>query len=306
MSLQKCEVYINHSQKELKPHGTLEFPCAGYASSYTDAPGDIIPWHWHEELEIIYIQKGTLKLQIPSATYLVNAGDCAVINTNILHYAVAVRSCELHSLVFSSALITGSISSAFYQKYIQPLLSCASFTCLTFEAQASDIASYFCKAFEALRTDAFGYEFIVREELSRICLYLYHHFSNRLFTARQIQSLDSLRIEKMIDFIQTHYTEDITLSHIAESADVGDRECLRCFKRTIGQSPIQYLLKYRVMQGANLLLNFPSLSISEIAGTCGFDSSYFSKMFKQFYNCSPKEYRKDKADNLSHLPSNLN
>jgi AraC-like DNA-binding protein/quercetin dioxygenase-like cupin family protein len=292
MSLQECGLNINHSQKELKPHGTLEFPCAGYASTYTNAPGDIIPWHWHEELEIVYIKKGTLKLQIPSTTYLMNAGDCAVINTNILHYAVAVHSCELHSLVFKSSVITGGISSVFYQKYMQPLLSCSSFTCIVFKAQHSDIARYFCKAFESLRTDTFGYEFTVREELSHICLYLYEHFSNQLFKAKQTQSPDNIRIEKMIDFIQNHYTEDITLSHIAESAGVGDRECLRCFKRTIGQSPIQYLLKYRLMQGANLLLTFPSLSISEIANTCGFDNpSYFSKMFKKFYICSPKEYR---------------
>ncbi len=292
MSLHKCGLNVDHSQKELKPHGTLEFPCAGYASTYSDAPTDIIPWHWHEELEIIYIKKGTLKLQIPSTHYLINEGDCAIINANILHYAMAVRTCELHSLVFSTSVITGSTGSSFYQKYMQPLLSCSSFTCIVFEEQYSDIAQYFCKAFEALRTDTFGYEFTVREELSRICLYLYEHFSNQLFTAKQTQNLDSIRIEKMIDFIQSHYTENITLSHIAESVDVGERECLRCFKRAIGQSPIQYLLKYRLMQGANLLMTHPALSISEIASTCGFDHpSYFSKMFKQFYNCSPKEYR---------------
>jgi len=292
MSLQECGLNLNHSQKELKPHGTLEFPCAGYASTYTNAPRDIIPWHWHEELEIVYIKTGTLKLQIPSTTYILNTGDCAVINTNILHYAVAVPSCELHSFVFSSSVITGSIGSAFYQKYMQPLLSCPSFTCIAFEAKHSDIAQYFCKAFNALQTDTFGYEFTVREELSRICLSLYKHFSNQLFTEKQMQNPDSIRIEKMIDFIQNHYPEDITLCHIAMSADVGERECLRCFKRTIGQSPIQYLLKYRLMQGANLLLTSPAFSISEIASTCGFDHpSYFSKMFKQFYNCSPKEYR---------------
>lgn len=292
MSLQKCGLNINHSQKELQPHGTLEFPCAGYASIYTNAPGDIIPWHWHEEIEIIYIKKGTLKLQIPATTYIMNEGDCAAINTNILHYAVAPLSCELNSLVFSSSIITGSISSTFYQKYMQPLLTCSSFACITFDTQNSNIAECFCKAFESLQTDAFGYEFTVREELSRICLYLYERFSTQLFKEKQVQNLDNIRIEKMIDFIQTHYTEGITLSHIAESADIGERECLRCFNRAIGQSPIQYLLKYRLMQGANLLLTLPALSISEVASNCGFDHpSYFSKIFKQFYNCSPKEYK---------------
>jgi len=78
MGLQKCGLNINHSKKELQPHGTLEFPCAGYASTHTDTLVDIIPWHWHEELEIVYIKKGTLKLQIPSTTYLMTTGDCAV------------------------------------------------------------------------------------------------------------------------------------------------------------------------------------------------------------------------------------
>ncbi len=293
MSLDKCALNINHYQKELQPHGTLEFPCAGYASIHTNALEDNIPWHWHEEMEIIYIKKGTLKLQIPAANYMMKEGDCAVINTNILHYAVADHSCELNSLVFGSSIITGSISSAFYQKYMQPLLTCSSFTCIAFDKQNSNIAEYFCKAFESLRTDAFGYEFTVREELSRICLHLYKHFSNQLFTAKQTQNTDNIRIEKMIDFIQNHYTEDMALSHIAQSADIGERECLRCFNRTIGQSPIQYLLKYRLMQSANLLLAFPNLSISEVASNCGFDHpSYFSKIFKQFYNCSPKEYKK--------------
>ena len=89
MGLQECGLNINHSKKELQPHGTLEFPCAGYTSTHTNDPRDTIPWHWHEEIEIIYIKKGTLTLQIPSTTYVINEGDCAVINTNILKIIIA-------------------------------------------------------------------------------------------------------------------------------------------------------------------------------------------------------------------------
>ena len=47
------------------------------------------------------------------------------------------------------------------------------------------------------------------------------------------------------------------------------------------------------MQGAEMLLANPSGRISEIATHCGFDSaSNFAKMFKRFYNCTPREYRK--------------
>lgn len=43
MALQECGLNLNKSSKELQPHGSLEFPCAGYASSHTDKQEDIIP-----------------------------------------------------------------------------------------------------------------------------------------------------------------------------------------------------------------------------------------------------------------------
>ena len=52
------------------------------------------------------------------------------------------------------------------------------------------------------------------------------------------------------------------------------------------------LIKYRVMQGAKMLLEEPSSSISETAAYCGFDSpSNFSQHFRRFYSCTPREYR---------------
>ena len=53
-----------------------------------------------------------------------------------------------------------------------------------------------------------------------------------------------------------------------------------------------YMLQYRVTKGAELLLREPEKSVSQIGLLCGFDSpSHFSKMFRRFYDCSPKEYR---------------
>ena len=43
MGLQKCGLNLNNVSKELQPHGSLAFPCAGYASRHTDLPEDIIP-----------------------------------------------------------------------------------------------------------------------------------------------------------------------------------------------------------------------------------------------------------------------
>lgn len=105
-------------------------------------------------------------------------------------------------------------------------------------------------------------------------------------------SQDNLRIRKMLAYIHKNFADDISLSEISSAAGISERESLRCFKKTIQLSPIQYLLKYRIMQGAEMLRKHPADSISEIATLCGFDSpSNFAKIFKRFYNCTPREYR---------------
>lgn len=293
MPLQECGLNLNKVSKELQPHGSLEFPCAGYSSCYADGQEDVIPWHWHEEMEIVYIENGQMEVKIPSNAFLLEKGDCLVINSNILHYAAAVTECELRSLVFSQALITGNEDSVFAKKYMQPLLTCNGFSHYFIKAGSSEnLADWFNRAFQALAQDSYGYEFTVRENLSRICLFLYGEFYPQTDMQNVPLNQDNLRIRKMLAYIHKHYADDISLSEISGAADISERECLRCFRRTIQLSPIQYLLKYRIMRGAEMLLRNPADSISEIATLCGFDSpSNFTKIFKRFYNCTPREYR---------------
>lgn len=56
---------------------------------------------------------------------------------------------------------------------------------------------------------------------------------------------------------------------------------------------MQYLIKFRLMKSANMLLEKPTVGIAEIAGRCGFDSpSYYTKQFKTLYKCTPRDYVK--------------
>lgn len=291
MALQECGLNLDRVSKELKPHGSPRFPCAGYSSYYTD--GQAIPWHWHDEIEIVYIEKGRMKIKIPSKAFLMEQGDCLVINSNILHYGAAVGGCQLCSLVFGAALIAGNEDLVFAKKYVRPLMSCNSFCGYFIKAGDSEpVAHWFKRAFEALAQDSYGYEFIVRDYLSRICLFLHKEFSPRIDTPKEPLDQDGLRIRKMLAYIHKNYADDIALSDISSITGISERECLRCFKKTIQLSPIQYLLKYRIMRGAEMLLSNPSDNISETAALCGFDSpSNFAKVFKRFYNCTPREFR---------------
>ena len=274
----------------MQPHGTVEFPCAAYTSRHTDAPGDTIPWHWHEELEVIFVAAGTLKLQIPGGEYLLREGSLVVLNSNVLHSLSGHPAGALRSMVFSPFLITGGADTVFYKNYVRALLACPDFS--VWQAEPGTDVKRFSAAFSAMETDAFAYEFTVRENLSQLLLHCYAQLLPRLSAQKPAKSADTVRIEQMLQYMQASYAEPITLADIAQAAGLSERECLRCFRRTIGDSPVQYLLKYRLMQSAALLRASPAASIAEVSAACGFDSpSYFSKQFRRFYQRPPREYR---------------
>ena len=206
-------------------------------------------------------------------------------------------ACEIRSVVFSAGLITGGKDTVFAKKYIAPLAGCTAFRAHVFDrgAESGSIGD-FLAACRALAEEAPGYEFTVREKLSAVCLALCRRFAAQLSAAGPARpNQDEVRIQQMLGYIQNNFSHPITLSDIARAAGIGERECLRCFGKTIHLPPMQYLLKYRIMQGAAALLARPGDSIAQVAAGCGFDSpSNFSQQFRRFYGCTPREYRNRK------------
>lgn len=94
------------------------------------------------------------------------------------------------------------------------------------------------------------------------------------------------------EYIATHFQALQGIHEVSDLAQVSHEHLSRCFRKEIGHTPQQYLTKLRVEHALYLLLN-TSLSIQEIATTCGFQNgNYFAKVFKKFLQCSPEEYRK--------------
>ena len=100
-----------------------------------------------------------------------------------------------------------------------------------------------------------------------------------------------IRLQKMLRYIQEHFSEDITLKQLSASAGISRSEAGRCFKKYYAQSPMAYVTLYRLKYAQELLWK-SSLSVNEVACQCGFkDSSYFVKVFRKHLNQTPSEYR---------------
>ncbi len=100
-----------------------------------------------------------------------------------------------------------------------------------------------------------------------------------------------IRIQKMLSYIQEHFTENISLKQLAASAEISRSEAGRCFKKYYAQSPMSYVTLYRLKYAQELLAK-SSLTVNEVASQCGFrDSSYFVKVFRKHLGQTPSEYR---------------
>ncbi|MDO4266707.1 MAG: AraC family transcriptional regulator [Eubacteriales bacterium] len=294
MGFKTCGLSVNTEGKEMQEHGSFGFPCAAYRAVYTNSRENIIPWHWHEEIEIVCLKTGSMVFCIPGRECLLHAGDCLMINSNVPHYAAAKEKSELHSLVFHPLLITGSNLSAIARKYITPLISCGTGSFLFEDGELKQVKKCFYKAFEAIGTERAGFEFEARNSLSDICFFLYQK-NKKTVEPESGESPDTARIRAMLDYIHRNFAQEIRLTDVAKAASIGNRECLRCFQRAIQLSPMQYLMRYRLSKSAELLEHDAKISISETANVCGFESpSNFSKLFRRNYGLSPREYRMKK------------
>lgn len=107
------------------------------------------------------------------------------------------------------------------------------------------------------------------------------------------------RTKDILSYIHQHYQEKTTIADIAASVGVSAKECIRSFKNTFHQTPMDYLIHYRIEQAKRLLAETDE-PVTNIAFMTGFHSSaYFGKIFKKNLNVTPKEFRQARKKDIS-------
>ena len=292
MALSYCQTIADVQGRELTVHGTAAFPIACY---FDDLQVNPVPWHWHDELEAVVVADGACVFTVGSEKHTLQKGEGIFINAGILHGVSEIGNCHLHSICFHPRLVGGSLDSVFWQDYLQPLLTDISLECIPLfpstDWQQTCMDSIE-ETWQACVAEKPGYEFQVRSCLSRL-IWLAGSHRPLVKTAPSEKSLrDGERIKTMLQYIQEHFSEEINTSQIAASALISGSECLRCFRNTIGITPIQYVKQYRIRRAAHLLSS-TSEKIIDIGTQCGFqEMSYFAKAFKEMMGYTPSEYRK--------------
>ncbi len=156
------------------------------------------------------------------------------------------------------------------------------------------------------------HELVIANELTRTAL-LYEILA--LLINSQNQNLEELHkphpldyspdiyVNHAVEYIHSNYSS-ARISDIASYIGITRSYLTHIFKQKLHISPQEYLLSYRLDQGSRLLRT-TDLSIQEVARRIGYDNPLtFSKIFKNAYGLSPKNYRKQILDCSSHsLPA---
>lgn len=96
---------------------------------------------------------------------------------------------------------------------------------------------------------------------------------------------------RAMTYVETHLGERLAVQDIARAANLSTRTLMRLFRREVGTSVVDFILRRRVAR-ARQLLQQDGRTCAEIAFECGFGSmQHFNRMFRRYENTSPTEWR---------------
>lgn len=285
------KLHIRNNQMEEVEGLRNEYP---YAFHHVSLKTTEVPWHWHEALEFNLVVSGQVKVSTANQTQVFCAGEGFFLNSNVLAAMDSDTDCILDSHLFHPVFLSGHFKSVFETKYLNPVTQNRHLDLLALRGNTEGQQQLLRKLrlLSKLQTES-DTEFQTRNLLSEIWLLLLNEIKNADTSIFHAPQKNQDRILTMIAFIQENFAEKLTLEDIAGSAAVSTRECLRCFRASIHQSPMDYLIEYRI-RISKKMLETTSLSITDIALRCGFNSnSYYTKQFHRICGKTPNAYRKE-------------
>lgn len=292
-------IIIDENLQELTEHGTDDFPISMDEQIVNDQQCATIE-HWHYEVQICLVTQGATIFRTPLGETLVSEGEGFFINSGILHAPIpGSGGNNVYICVnFRPDFLHGSLNSIIRRSYVDPVLSNSALQAFALKEVPwqKEICRSLKRLAEVAQQQNYGYEIEMRNLVSHIWQLIV--VNNRDCVEKHAKNtfIDNQRVKTLQKYIQQNYMDQITLADIAEACHVSRSECCRVFKRVTGTTPIAYLCKIRISQSIKML-SCSTLSISEIAHSVGFESSsYYTVCFKAELDCTPKEYRRQRAE----------
>lgn len=289
------KILTDETMKEVAHHGNPEFPLGYYVEDIWEFDFHCVDWHWHPEVEVIYVLEGTATVLAGSGSYRLSAGTAAFLNTQVIHCFRSEGSTILPNLVFSPEIIAPE-QSLLYRKFVAPVLH-----------SGVDIQVFSPETFEDGAVLDCLREVIAHQEQSnpselrtvRLLMALWEAIGSRVRTEGNPEDRGlraQAQLQRMMQYVHTHYAGKVTLEELAGEVSISKSSAMKLFRQYLHTSPIDYLISYRLKQAAKLLTTTRG-SVSAIAEQTGFENvGYFCRKFKAVFSQTPSQYRRESQE----------
>lgn len=284
--------YENYQEKVT--HSDPDFPYLTYPCSIPlDFPH--VPLHWHDEMEFIYIKKGSGIVTVDFNQYIVDAGTIVLIIPGQLHSIEQLAGCsmEYENIIFHPNILISKTADSCNTDFLLPLMN-GKIVIPTLYKPAdtfyTEVAACIDANDEIRKTFPKGYQLFLKGQLFMLFYILIEKCSNTVSEQKDSKSLEKLKL--ILKYIENNYMHKITIADIATEVGLSQSHFMKYFKNTMGTSFIDYLNEYRLTMASRLLLSSES-SILAVSEEVGYDNlSYFNRTFKRRYGMTPSAYRK--------------
>ena len=289
------QIVTNQFQKELKQHGNEHFPFLVSYQKLSEYESGSFMWHWHPEIEITYVRKGTMCYKVNNLVYHLKEGDIVFNNSGALHSGTMENQedCTYIPVTFDPRLIYGFFQSTINSKYVDPVIQDSMLPAICIDQSESwhrPFREYLLRIIALDEKKPDFYELDITICLQSMWRLLLEHITYEPQASRE-NSLEYDRIKKILSYIEDNYQNKITLNDIAGHIHLCESECTRLFKRHMNTTLFAFLQEYRIERSLEFLQS--GEPVSDVALNTGFsDPNYYSKVFAKIKGCSPREYRK--------------
>ena len=259
--------------------------------------GCYTPNHWHSAVEILYVLDGELTITINAKEYLITAGNCIVINANVIH--------SVKSIQYDKYLLL-QIPLSFIEKYV-PNIYTLNFSLN--DAENDSIQRKRVKVFKHIlrkmkevdEVKPAGFLLLFNQLLFKLIHQLYSNFCEKVYQSDGSQrKKEILCLNKILAYIVQNYNRQITLEEIAKVAGFQPKYFCRFFKKHIGITFKEYQNELRLSFIYRNLLDTDD-SVATILERHGFTNyKLFRKMFKMQFNDTPMGVRKKISESVEN------
>lgn len=263
---------------------------------FYEYPRFTYPWHFHSEYEIIYVEKGEGDCLVGDSIISYSKGDLILFGSELPHSMqsppeereVSEPRVKGVNIQFEKDFMHYSISQ--YSQFI-PIRNLLEDACrgIKFTMNRSGKIVRLLKQIPSAK----GADQIILL-LSLLQQMATHENRKYLTTSSYVPSpsvMRNERMEKVIAYLNKHYTESVGLEEIASYTAMNPAAFCRYFKENTGKTFKEYVLDMRIGYACKLLTT-SFMNISQISATCGFESPvHFNRIFKRVTGMTPSAYR---------------